>query len=198
MKKKTIIIVITLLVIVLAVYFYIKSKKKATAPVQSLAGNNVADTISAAVLQKVEKSSITTPTASASIPLTLVQKPTTLNVAPVNSSIPVGGSWTDKTEASIKTAILNGTFAANPAYNFVNVIRDGSQGKATIQFQPVTREFSQGDSVNIPSGPYAGTHKIWYIYKGVQDGAPVHNLYLDTPFITPVGGPKIPGTFYKV
>lgn len=80
-------------------------------------------------------------------------------------------------------------------YNFVNVIRDGSRGMAIIQYQPVSRQFAVGESVRILSGPYAGVHRVWHIYKGTQDGAAVNNLYLETPFKTE--GTKTPGKFYQ-
>jgi hypothetical protein len=101
-----------------------------------------------------------------------------------------------QTPSTIAQPVSLSQQATAPAeYNFVNVIKDGSKGSAIIQFQPVARQFSVGESVRILSGPYAGLHKIWYIYRGTQDGAPVHNLYLETPFKTE--GTKTPGKFFK-
>lgn len=168
MKKKILIIVITLAIIGLAVYFYLKSKKKAlTAPATA--------TAAPAIVPEVKSTVQTTVAPKTNGASQVTTSPTTVQptfIAPTT------------TPASSSTE-----------FKFVNVIKDGSKGKAIIQFQPVTADFKIGESVRILSGPYAGVHKIWYIYKGTQSGAPVHNLYLETDYKTQ--GQVVPGTFYR-
>jgi len=88
---------------------------------------------------------------------------------------------------------------ANPgaeAFGYSGVQRDGSQGKAIICYQPLTKKFAVGDVINITSGPYAGQSKIWHIYDFASGGfAPGagQNLYIDKPFVS-----NDKGTFFKV
>jgi hypothetical protein len=105
----------------------------------------------------------------------------------VKSSVNPGTNIVPANQQSI--SVLGNT---SQAYPYVNVLRDGTKGQAIIQFQPVSYEPKIGESVKIPSGIYAGTHKIWYIYSGMQNGQQVRNLYLDTAF---AGADS--GLFYK-
>lgn len=177
MKKKVLIILVALTVIGLAVYFYLKSKKKAqTQPANSLVAS--VNNATASALANTPASSVT------SQPSPVIAKPVVTTPTSPIVQAPFSSSNTPAPIAQTSTE-----------YNFVNVIRDGSRGMAIIQFQPVTRAFSVGESVRILSGPYAGVHKIWYIYRGTQDNAPVHNLYLETTFKTE--GQRVPGKFYQ-
>ncbi|MDD5358580.1 MAG: hypothetical protein PHX80_05495 [Candidatus Nanoarchaeia archaeon] len=78
---------------------------------------------------------------------------------------------------------------------FTKVVKDSTKGQAILRFEPANAPISVGDNVKIPSGPYAGIHKVWYIYDAAaREGlVGVKNIYIDTPYLGDTSG-----TFDKV
>lgn len=120
-----------------------------------------------------------------------------------SGSSPVAGSGLAASAGSSNSGPVSPVVLANKnnnpggvAMGYTGVQKDKSQGKAVICYQPVTTPLAVGDSINIPSGPYAGVSKIWYIYPFDSGGfaaGPGVNLYIDKPFTA-----NDKGTFYKV
>jgi hypothetical protein len=95
----------------------------------------------------------------------------------------------------VKSAIIDSPVSTTNAGIFTMVMQDGSDRHGSIlQFNPANFSINVGDSINIPSGPYAGIYKIWYIYDGSRSGQPsLKNIYIDAPFKGTTNG-----TFTKV
>lgn len=172
-NKKIIIIVVVLAIIALAVYFWLKAKKKKSVVAST---SQTVDSAIAAQVNAVKQTQVPVMnTAQAASPATQTP-PFSSSQTPAPAPAPT---------------------ATKLAY--IEVERDGSQGRAIIKHQPVLAQFNVGDSVRIPSGPYAGVHKIGYIARLTYRNAPIHNLYLETPFISSGQGNYnlTPGEFYK-
>lgn len=158
-NKKIIIIAVVITIIALAVYFWLKAKKKKSvvASTTSDVNSNIAASATAVKQNQVPVVPINTPPAA----------------SPATQTQPFSSSQTPAPAASV------------PVFKYLDVVRDGSKGTAILMYQPLSRNFSIGESVRILTGPYAGTHKIWYIYNyssGGKMAGPGQNLYLETPY----------------
>lgn len=97
---------------------------------------------------------------------------TTTTTTVLKSGLPEG-PISSNSQVATTTPVLQ-----TSAGKFTSVIRDGSKGMAILRHEPSTIPVAVGGSIIIPSGIYAGTQKIWYIFSGVG----FKNLYIDTPF----------------
>lgn len=78
---------------------------------------------------------------------------------------------------------------------FERVFNDSSDKHGSIlRHKPANIPIVPGDSILIPSGPYAGKHTVWYVYDGARSGEPsVKNLYIEQAYVADASG-----TFTKV
>jgi hypothetical protein len=96
----------------------------------------------------------------------------------VKSALPETSPIVQTTQTAGTTPILQ-----TSAGKFTKVIRDGSKGMAILRHEPASIPLAIGNSVTIPSGAYAGTFKVLYIYDGRASGEPnVKNIYIETPY----------------
>lgn len=108
------------------------------------------------------------------------KKTTTVTTsATLKSGLPEDmGPITTKQQIVTTTPVLQ-----TSAGKFTKVIKDGSKGMAILRHEPANIPLAVNNKITIPSGLYAGTWNIWYIYDGSRSGEPnVKNLYIDTPF----------------
>jgi hypothetical protein len=152
MKKKIIIGIVIVVVIILIVWYVKKKKKEKEA---ALIASNSTTTAAPSLTTPVKQENILNP--------------------PVKTDQTVFNPAVIATQAA---AANQTTAAVAGKYAYINVVKDTSKGSAILQYSPVTDIFKVGDKISIASGPYAGTHTIWYVYKGTS----VHNLYLSAAF----------------
>jgi hypothetical protein len=105
-----------------------------------------------------------------------------INLSPSGNTGFTGGLGLDQT-TNTPTPNTTSTASSNIATNtakILQVIKDGSKGKAIIQVSPKGL-FKTGDKAKVNGSVYKGTYAVWYVFK---TNPAFDNVYIDTPFIS--------------
>jgi len=104
---------------------------------------------------------------------------TQTTVKPASSTTTTKTTTTLPGQSGVQSTAPVTTAPAPADGKFLTVINVG--GKAALQGVKAAG-YKAGDKVTVPSGSYAGTHTLTYVYTGTQGGVAVQNLYLPVPF----------------